>query len=314
MKKGLIFDIQAFSTHDGPGCRTTIFFKGCPLHCRWCANPESWKMEKTMMYAETTCKWKEGCRLCANQCKKNAITVSETGNLALDREMCKSCTTYECTKICPSHSIKQCGKEYTIDEIVKILRRDMSSWGSNGGVTFSGGEPMLQHEFLYELLKECKKYGIHTAIETTASVDSSIFLKIMNYIDFAFIDVKSMDNEKHKEATGVSIYLILQNIRLLKASGWKGRLVLRTPIIHDFNDDLENADKAIQFMKENNLIEINILKFHRMGVSKWKQLGKEYYYEQKGVGDMTDERMYELQTYYLNHQIACYIGNHTIFG
>lgn len=313
MDRGLIFDIQAFSTHDGPGSRTTVFFMGCPLECRWCANPESWQMRKTMMFAETTCKWQDGCRLCISHCPEGAITESQEGNMKLDRQKCRSCSTYECVKICPSHSLKQCGKEYTAEEVMTILRRDMSSWGTGGGVTFSGGEPLLQHEFLYELLKECKKAGIHTAIETTAHVPTDIFMKIMPYIDFAFIDVKNMDDEKHKEATGVLPEQTLQNIRVLKQSGWQGRLILRTPVIHDFNDDIENADQVISFMKEVGLAEINLLKFHRMGVSKWKQLGKTYAYEKKGIGDMTDEEMEQLQTRYLNQGIACYIGNNTPF-
>ena len=314
MSKGLIFDIQAFSTHDGPGCRTNIFFMGCPLHCRWCSNPESWNKRKIMMYAETTCKWNDGCRLCVNHCPKGAISEGPDGNFAIDRELCNTCSTYECTAICPAHALKQCGKDYTVGDIVRILRRDMSSWGSIGGVTFTGGEPFVQHEFLYDVVMECKKYGIHTAIETSACTAPEIFMKIMPHIDFAFIDVKNMDDEQHKEATGVSIKQTLDNIRLLKQAGWRGRLVLRTPVIHDFNDSIENADKVIAFMKEVGLVEINLLKFHRMGVSKWKQLGKEYYYEEKGIGDMTDEEMNRLQAYYLDHNIACYIANDTPFG
>lgn len=309
--KGLIFDIQSFSVHDGPGCRTTVFFTGCPLQCRWCANPESWTMKRHIMFAELVCKWEKGCRACRNVCPHGSIKFDEKGKPSIVWDICKECETFDCVKICPNNALKQCVREYTVDEIAAILRRDLNNWGPVGGVTFSGGEPLLQHGFLVEVLKQCHRLQIHTAIETSAYVKQEVFLEVFKYIDFAFIDVKNMDRDKHKEGTGVYNDLVLSNIEALKRSGWRGRLVLRQPTIADYNDSDENAHKLIEFMTKNSLYEINLLKFHRLGTSKWSQLGKAYEYNNHG--DVKDEKMQHLQEIYLDHNIACYIGDNTPF-
>lgn len=310
-EKGLIFDIQGFSVHDGPGCRTNVFFVGCPLQCKWCANPESFGNRKHLMFAEKVCKWEKGCRSCKNICPYNSITFNEEGKPSVNWSICTKCKTFECISICPNHALKMCGKEYTVDELMKILCRDFNSWGYDGGVTFSGGEPMLHHEFLIKVLKKCREMQIHTAIETSAYVSNNIFLDVMKYIDFAFIDLKNMDREKHKEGTGVYNDCILENIASLKSLGWKGRLVLRQPTIGGYNDSIENAENIIDFMNENNLYEINLLKFHRLGQTKWEQLGKKYAYA--NCGDVTLEKLQELQAYYLDNNIACYVGDKTPF-
>lgn len=309
--KGTIFDIQSFSVHDGPGCRTTVFLTGCPLHCAWCANPESWTAGKHLMYAANVCKWDKGCRVCEPVCPAHAIHFPERQAPVVDLATCASCTTFDCVDICPNRALKQCVKEYTSEDLLKILRRDFSSWGQNGGVTFSGGDPILQHDFLVEVLKGCRDLQIHTAIETSAYFGTARFLDVMQYIQFAFIDVKHMDPEAHKAGTGVGNQPILDNIRALVRSGWPGRLVLRQPTIGGYNDSEENARKVIAFMQENGLFEINLLKFHRMGQTKWEQLGKEYAYASKG--DVTDETLQALQALYLDAGIACYVGNHTSF-
>ncbi|MEE0202825.1 MAG: 4-hydroxyphenylacetate decarboxylase activase [Muricomes sp.] len=310
-KNGLIFDIQSYSVHDGPGCRTNVFFIGCPLECRWCANPESWKRKKHIMFAEKVCKYDKGCRACRNTCPKDSIKFDENGKPSITWSICEDCESFECISICPNNALKQCVKEYTVDSLMKILKRDFSNWGSEGGVTFSGGDPLMHHDFLYDVLMECKKSQIHTAIETSGFATEENFLKILTNINFAFIDVKNMDAEAHKWGTGVGNELILSNIEALVKSSWNGRLVLRQPTIHDYNDSDENAMKLIEFMKRLDLFEINLLKFHRMGTSKWEQLGKQYEYVDHG--DMTDERMKELQSLYLDNGIACYIGDDTPF-
>lgn len=310
-QKGLIFDIQSYSVHDGPGCRTTVFFVGCPLQCRWCANPESWTKKKHIMFSDRVCKWEKGCRACRNVCPHNNIIFDQFGKPGIDWSECMKCDTFDCVSICPNNSFKQCVKEYTVDELIQILRRDFNNWGPDGGVTFGGGEPTMHHEFLVEVLKRCKQLQIHTAIETCAYTKEDKFLEIMKYINFAFIDVKNMDNEKHKDKTGVFNDLILSNIRALKKSGWGGRLVLRQPTIAGYNDSLENAQKLIEFMNENSLYEINLLKFHRLGLTKWNQLGKTYDYSDHG--DISDEKMERLQELYLDNNIACYVGDKTPF-
>lgn len=310
-KKGLIFDIQAYSVHDGPGCRTNVFFTGCPLQCRWCANPESWVVKKHIMFAENVCKYESGCRACLNACPYGSICQGEQGKPGISWDICQKCETFECVKSCPNNVFKQCVKEYLVPELIEILRRDFSSWGAEGGVTFTGGEPMLQHEFLLEVLKECQKWQIHTAVESSASVKEEIFLMLMEYVHFAFIDVKHMDTKKHEAGTGVGNEVILSNLAALKKSGWSGRLVLRQPIIGGYNDSDENARQAIRFMKEHDFFEVNLLKFHRLGTTKWNQMGKEYEYGNHG--DVTDARLEELQALYLGEDIACYIGDDTPF-
>lgn len=308
---GMIFDIQSYSVHDGPGCRTNVFFVGCPLQCRWCANPESWKRKKHLLFAERSCKWEQGCRACINACPYNSLKFDENGKPSVDWIICNECETIECSNFCAANSLKQCVRFLTVDEMVKILLRDFPNWGSDGGVTFTGGEPLLHHTYLVELLKRCHELQMHTAIETCGFASRDVFLSVMKYINFAFIDVKNMDDEMHIWGTGVSNKQILSNIHDLKQSDWSGRLVLRQPTIHGYNDSTENALRVIDFMNQNDLYEINLLKFHRMGGTKWEQLGKTYEYANKG--DMTNERLHELQQLYLDNDIACYIGDDTPF-
>lgn len=307
----LIFDIQAFSVHDGPGCRTNVFFSGCPFRCKWCANPENFATKQHLMFSDKVCKWNNGCRACVHKCTKNGITFDENSGPKIHWDICNKCTTFECTKYCAAHSLKICGKIYTVDELMNILMRDSSSWGHNGGVTFSGGEPLLQYDFLREVLQRCKKEMIHTAVETTANITPKKFLDLMQYIDFAFIDIKNMNDEKHKWGTGASNKQTLDNIKLLKENKWNGRLVLRYPVIANFNDNIENTLKVIEFMKENNLFEINILKFHRLGQSKWEQLGMKYAYETGG--DVSLDTLNKIQELYLKNDIICYVADNTSF-
>lgn len=308
--RGIIFDIQAFSVHDGPGCRTTIFFSGCPLRCQWCSNPENFDIKAHLMFAQRVCKWSSGCRACVERCPHNGLIFSNNGPQAA-WDICRQCTTFECTEACAANALRVCGKSYSVDDIMTILRRDFCHWGSEGGVTFSGGDPMIQPHFLKAILQACQAMQIHTAIETSACIPPTTFLDIMPLVDFAFIDIKNMDDERHYEGTGVSNRLILNNISALKASQWKGRLVLRTPIIRDYNDSETNALQTIDFMKSNGLYEINLLPFHRFGQTKWEQLGMSYQYAVGG--DVTPERMQQLQSIYLDNKILCYLGDKTPF-
>lgn len=308
--RAVIFDIQAFSVHDGPGCRTTIFFAGCPLRCRWCSNPENFVVRPHLMFAQRVCKWASGCRACTQRCPHGGLTFTENGPV-VSWEICRKCTTFECTSACAANALRVCGKEYSVGDVMTVLKRDFNNWGSEGGVTFSGGDPLLQPHFLKAVLQECKKLQIHTAIETSACVPESTFLDVMPLVDFAFIDVKNMDDERHKDGTFVSNQQILRNIAALKANDWPGRLVLRYPVIHDYNDSEANARQLIAFMQENGLFEVNLLKFHRLGQTKWEQLGLEYAYATGG--NVSDEHLQKLQSLYLDHDILCYIGDKTPF-
>ena len=308
--KGLVFDIQSYSVHDGPGCRTTCFFSGCFLKCEWCANPESWDCNQKVMFAEGKCKVNQGCSRCIDTCSNNGIYIKD-GKIEMNWNICSDCKDLKCVESCYNEALKKCGKLYSVDDLLRILNRDRQFWSRDGGVTFSGGEPFYQKDFLLKVLKRCKESYIHTAIETTAFVETETFLKAMEYIDFAFIDLKHMDREKHKEKTGVYNDLILKNIIALKESKWNGRLVLRTPIIEDYNDNRENFEQTADFMNSIGLFEINILPFHRMGDSKWNQLGKSYKYKEYEA--TSEEKLEEIQEIFLDKRIACYIGSETSF-
>ncbi len=268
-------------------------------------------MKKHLMFAEASCKYDKGCTACHGTCPRGGLSFDEENKPVINWKVCMECETFECTKLCPNNALKEVGTIHTVESMMRILKRDAAGWGTDGGVTFSGGEPLLHHRFLRELLPECKKSHIHTAIETSAYVSEDIFLDIFKYLDFAFIDVKNMDPEAHKWGTAVDNSLTLSNIRALKNSGWRGRLVLRQPTIGGYNDSVENAQALIAFMKELDLFEINLLKFHRLGASKWQQLGKPYEYMDHG--DVSEEKLKELQMLYLENDIACYVGDDTPF-
>ena len=138
----MIFDIQSYSVHDGPGCRTNVFFVGCPLQCRWCANPESWAVKKHLLFAERSCKWDQGCTACRDACPNGSLKFNDQGKPCVDWAICNKCETIECSEVCAAHALKQCVRFLTVDDLMKILMRDFPNWGSNGGVTFSGGEPL----------------------------------------------------------------------------------------------------------------------------------------------------------------------------
>lgn len=314
--QGLVFDIQGHSVHDGPGCRTLVFLSGCPLRCEWCANPEGMEMRPTLMFRAAKCKRKDyDCTRCVRACPHGAVQVNpdpdSTEYLTIDRTFCKECDTFDCVKACAHESLALAGKWMSASELMRIISRDRQYWGGGGGVTFTGGEPLLQRDFIRTMLKKCRDAYIHTAIETSACVDTDHFLQTMQYVDFAFIDVKHMDPEAHKAKTRVSNELTHRNIRALIASGWKGRLVLRMPIIEDFNDTVENMAATADFMNELGLYEVNILPFHRMADSKWSQLGKVYAYRDKEATPM--DRMTKLQQVFLDKDVACYVGSDTPF-
>ncbi len=308
--KGLVFDIQSFSVHDGPGSRTLVFLSGCPLRCEWCSNPEGLEKKQRFLFSSLKCRHeKTRCNGCLRVCKHNAISIDEDNKVHFNLDICHKCETHDCVDACIYEAPRMSGKWYTVDELMKPILRDSQFWSNGGGVTFSGGEALFQKDFLLAMLKECKKHHVHRAIETTAFAKTEDFLEVFSLINYGMIDIKHMDPVKHKEKTGVSNELIHKNISALAASDWTkngGRLVLRMPIIQDFNDSVENALRTAEFMNKNGLFEINILSFHRLGESKWTQLGKEYKY--KSYEPTSAEKMSELQDIYLDQGIACYIN------
>ncbi|HWQ41487.1 MAG TPA: 4-hydroxyphenylacetate decarboxylase activase [Desulfosporosinus sp.] len=308
--KGLISSIESYTVHDGPGCRTTIFMAGCPLQCEWCANPETWDLRQKILYTAQKCQSGNGCTRCLDGCPHSALEYQD-GKLAIDWRKCKHCKTFDCTMVCHTEALRVCGKWYSEEQLMERINLDRDFWGSDGGITFSGGEPFSQPEFIKAILTRCTQRYIHTAIETSAYTDCTTFLDIMQLIDFAFIDIKHMDTALHKQKTGVDNIPVLENIKVLVNSGWAGRLVLRTPVIESYNDSTENMAASAAFMQSVGLREINLLPFHRLGESKWQQLERRYQYQ--SCNPTSEEKMAELQSVFENAGLLCYVGTNTPF-
>lgn len=254
----VIFDIQRNSFVDGPGIRTTVFFKGCNLKCKWCHNPESQNFEKQMMIYKNKC---TGCGKCASVCPHHLSS-------------CEFCG--KCEILCPNDARKVCGKEYTPEEVLKEVIKDKTFYEtSNGGVTFSGGECMLQADFLCETLKLCKENGIHTAIDTAGCVSWEHFEKIMPYADMFLYDVKCFDEQKHKEYTGVSNKLILENLKKISDTTNK-EIIIRIPVIHGVNDDEKEMGMIAEFLKGIRYTSVDLLPYHKMGEHKYDALDMAY--------------------------------------
>jgi len=307
--KGLIFNIQGHSVHDGPGTRTTVFMNGCPLNCIWCCNPEGLFQHPVMIFMQSRC---VSCGACIKACPYGAITISEDKKLIHNRNLCDVCKTNECTEACLHEATSLSGKYYTVDELMKIFKRDRQFWGSSGGVSFSGGEPLLQRNFILETLKRCNKAFIHVTVETTSCFDTDYYMEAMNYIDWVFTDIKHMNAAEHKKLTGVDNKLILKNIRTLaEKQDWDGFIVIRIPIIPGLNDSEENIRATAKFVKEIGLEVINILPFHRLGESKYRWLSRRYKFEEQKPP--SNEHMLSLKKIIEEEGLVCYVGYETPF-
>ncbi len=251
---------------------------------------------------------------CIKACRKGAIQINDQGSLPIliiDRSQCDRCTSLECTFACANGALQVAGRYYEVDELMEILKRDQDFWGSQGGVTFTGGEPLMQGEFLLEVLRQCSSSYMHTAIETSAQVNIDLLLEAIQWIDWMFIDIKHMYPKKHREKTGADNGLILKNIETIAASGWDGRCIIRLTIIPEYNDTEENLNDTAEFMKHVGLEEINLLPFHRLGNTKYKQLGQVYEYSQ--VESPTRECMLAHQSTFEKAGLRCYVDFETPF-
>ena len=318
LKTGHIFDIQGFSVHDGPGCRTVVFFKGCSLGCQWCSNPEGISFLPEPLYRESRCTF-DG--LCVDACSHTAISLSALGEsfqLNIDREICIKCSTHDCIKACCSGALNLGGYKIQVDDLYATINRDRQYWGAGGGVTLTGGEPFTQPEFAHDILKRCYEAYIHTAVETCGNVPWENYQKSLPYLDWIFYDLKTLQEAKSHQLTGqpVSAFtrspmpLILENATRL-AREFAGRMVFRLPLIPGFNDNTENISATARFIQSTGRMELNILPLHHMGREKYNLVGRPYYTTDFKI-PIKDE-VYKIAHQFESMGITCYVGSETPF-
>ncbi len=271
--QGIIFNIQRYSIDDGPGVRTTVFFKGCPLSCLWCSNPESQNPRPVVTYRYTSC---IRCGTCVKTCPLGIITLEEDG-VHIDREACDMCG--KCVEECVQEALRISGEKMTVDEVFNIVKRDSDFYKvSGGGVTASGGEILMQADFITELFKRCREEDIHTCADTTGFGKKEAMEKVLTYSDLVFFDLKHMDPIEHEKLCGQSNDLILNNLALVVEK--EVPMVIRVPLIPGFNNSDENIEAIAKtvagFTKE---VPVNILPYHGYGANKYRMIDKTYQLE-----------------------------------
>lgn len=304
--KAYIFDIQGLSVHDGPGCRTLVFMQGCTLNCNWCSNPEGINSKPSLLYNVDKCRLDGNC---IKDCTYDAIAIVD-GKLIIDRDFCVKCDDHPCLDNCYTKALSISAKEMTLDSLLKVIKRDSQFWGQNGGVTLSGGEPLLQIDFVEEFLRQCHDMYIHTAVETCGNLPWDNFKRAIPFLDWIFIDLKHPDSVRHKSMTGAGNEKILSNVVNL-SNKFDGRLIVRIPVIPGFNDTDDSLAGYISFFQKNKIKEVNLLPLHHLGREKYKLVDKKY--TMSTLETPSVERMKQIQDRFEMEGITCYTGNSTPF-
>jgi pyruvate formate lyase activating enzyme len=301
MDSALITNIQGYSIHDGPGIRTVIFFKGCPLSCKWCANPECISGKPQVGFLKLLCK---GCGKCLETCRENAINTDENKH-RINYSLCSACG--ECVENCNYGALVKYGEPMTVDEVWDAVRRDKIFYDqSGGGVTVSGGEPLLHADFVRKLFRYCREEKIGTCVETCGFVPSESFMDVIPYTDMFLFDLKHMDSDIHKKYTGHHNEKILKNAALVIEQG--ADVVFRQPLIPGVNDTASNIEATARFLKKlgERAVRFELMPFHRMGRDKYRALNMDYLLD--GLEIMDNETLEKIKDAYIDRGINCTIS------
>jgi pyruvate formate lyase activating enzyme len=281
---GLIFDIKRYAIHDGPGIRITIFLKGCPLSCKWCHNPEGMSNKVQKMYTAAKC---IGAQECVTVCPHEALTLTREG-IVTDMYKCQLCG--KCAEVCPTKAIEMSGVFYSVEEIMDLIRKETLVMDrSGGGVTFSGGEPLMHSKFLFALLDACGKEEIHRSLDTTGFANEKIIREAAKRVDHFLYDLKHMNPDKHEYWTGVRNERILENLRTLVSLG--ASLTIRIPVIEGVNADPENIEQTARFVAglEGDRPPVELLPYHHIATHKHQKLGSEF--QEAGMQEPSEETL-----------------------
>lgn len=269
---GILLEIQRFCLHDGPGIRTTVFFKGCPLRCQWCSNPESQSFQPQLRFVETSC---IRCGRCIQACPAGAMQRDPEGKTYHLPEKCRE--HFNCASVCPTKALHIAGQRWTVEAAVHEIEKDQVFFREGGGVTFSGGEVLSQIDFAEQLANALHKQGIHITCETSGFSSEESFLRLLGWCDLLYFDIKHWDNWQHKQGTGVEMAGILRNLEIAVDSGVP--LAVRLPIIPRFNNKPEDQPEFLRLLTKYQIKEVHLLPFHQFGSGKYQQLGRRYEYQ-----------------------------------
>ena len=291
---GTIFNIQRYSIHDGPGIRSTVFLKGCPLRCKWCSNPESINPYPEIFFRADNC---NQCGKCVEVCTQQAITFFEN-SIQINRTKCDFCM--KCENMCSFGAINQIGYRITVNDVVtEVMRDELFYNNSGGGVTISGGEPLYQIGFTLNLLKEFKKRSIHTTIDTTGHVKWEEFEKILDYVDLILFDIKHLNQEIHQKGTGIKNDLILNNLDKILKKGL--RVWIRVPVIPNFNDTIQYINELAKYLSKKPIEKVSLLQYHEWGKHKYKYLDRKY--PLSDAYFITNEKLQDLKEILESHNL-----------
>ena len=310
---GVVFNVQRYTVHDGPGTRTQVFLKGCPLRCQWCDNPESWSTQLEVGVFSQRCIGVDKCGLCLEACpvaRQAAFQITDNLVTAIDRTICTGCLA--CADACPANALTVWGNCITVSDQLKEVCKDRAFFDeTGGGITLSGGEPFVQSKFTEELLKASKRLGLHTCVESALPVSWDTIEPVLPFIDFLITDIKHMDPDQHLAFTGVSNERILDNIRRLTATGKP--VVIRVPVVPGLNDSDENMRQVSRFIAEDcggRIQQLQLLSYHELGKIKYASLGIPYGLEglAKPSNEACKERIHALA------ELACTFGLPAVVG